>query len=224
MKKKLIVPALAAAIVGGGVAGSLLNSSAFASNNDSNSNKVEVTDKHEQQQLEKEATITKDEAISAALKEVAGKAADTELEDEDGTVVYGVEVTDDQGKKQDVKVDAKTGKVLKVEADDEEENEKGEKEEKEDKDGEVSDQQEQQLLEKEAKITAEESTTIALKEVKGQVTDTELEDEDGTVVFGVEITDDQGKKHDVKVDAKTGKVLKVDVDDENDSESDSEQE
>ncbi|CAM3823861.1 MULTISPECIES: PepSY domain-containing protein [Mesobacillus] len=222
MKKKLIVPALAAAIVGGGVAGSLLNSSAFASSNDSK--KAEVTDQQEQQQLAKEATITKEEAISAALKEVAGKAAGTELEDEDGTVVYGVEVTDDQGKQQDVKVDAKTGKVLKVEADDDEENEKGEKEEKEDKDGEVSDQQEQQQLEKKAKITAEESTTIALKEVKGQVTDTELEDEDGTVVYGVEITDDQGKTHDVKVDAKTGKVLKVDVDDENDSESDSEEE
>ncbi|AMX00331.1 PepSY domain-containing protein [Rummeliibacillus stabekisii] len=221
MKKKFIVPALAAAIVGGGVAGSLLNTSAFAANNDSKS-KVEVTDQQEQKQLAKEATITKEEAISAALKEVTGKAGDTELEDEDGTVVYGVEVTDDQGKQQDVKVDAKTGKVLKVEADDE--NEKGDNEEKEDKDGEVSDKQEQQQLEKEAKISAEESTSIALKEVKGQVTDTELEDEDGAVVYGVEITDDQGKKHDVKIDAKTGKVLKVDVDDENDSESDSEQE
>lgn len=222
MKKKFIVPALAAAIVGGGVAGSLLNTDVFAANNDSNSNKVEVTDKQEQEQLAKEATITKEEAISAALKEVAGKAGETELEDEDNTVVYGVEVTDDQGKKHDVKVDAKTGKVLKVEADDE--SEKGDKEEKEDKDGEVSDKQEQQQLEKAAKISAEESTTIALKEVKGQVTDTELEDEDGTVVYGVEITDDQGKKHDVKVDAKTGKVLKVDMDDENDSENDSEQE
>ncbi|KAB7668909.1 PepSY domain-containing protein [Bacillus sp. B1-b2] len=222
MKKKFIVPALAAAIIGGGIAGTALNTSVFAASADTSNSKVEVTDEQEQQQLAKEATITKEEAISAALKEVAGKAAKTELEDEDGTVVYGVEVTDDQGKNQDVKVDAKTGKVLKVEADDE--NEKADKEEKEDKDSEVSDEQEQQQLEKEAKISAEESTTIALKEVKGQVTDTELEDEDGTVVYGVEITDDQGKKHDVKVDAKTGKVLKVDLDDENDSESDSEQE
>ncbi|MCK6208312.1 PepSY domain-containing protein [Bacillus infantis] len=222
MKKKFIVPALAAAIIGGGIAGTALNTSVFAASADTSNSKVEVTDEQEQQQLAKEATITKEEAISAALEEVAGKAAKTELEDEDGTVVYGVEVTDDQGKNQDVKVDAKTGKVLKVEADDE--NEKADKEEKEDKDSEVSDEQEQQQLEKEAKISAEESTTIALKEVKGQVTDTELEDEDGTVVYGVEITDDQGKKHDVKVDAKTGKVLKVDLDDENDSESDSEQE
>ncbi|MCH1643128.1 PepSY domain-containing protein [Paenibacillus timonensis] len=222
MKKKFIVPALAAAIIGGGIAGTALNTSVFAASADSSNSKVEVTDQQEQQQLAKEATITKEEAISAALKEVAGKAAKTELEDEDGTIVYGVEVTDDQGKNHDVKVDAKTGKVLKVEADDE--NEKANKEEKEDKDSEVSDKQEQQQLEKEAKISAEESKTIALKEVNGQVTDTELEDEDGTVVYGVEITDAQGKKHDVKVDAKTGKVLKVDVDDENDSESNSEQE
>lgn len=215
MKKKFIVPALAAAIVGGGVVGSLLNPSVFAANTDSN--KVEVTDQQEQKQLAKEATITKEEAISVALKEVAGKVGDTELEDEDGTVVYGVEVTDDQGNQQDVKVDAKTGKVLKVEADDE-------NEEEGDKDEEVSDKLEQQKLEKEAKISAKESITIALKEINGQVTETELEDEDGTVVYGVEITDNQGKKHDVKIDAKTGKVLKVEDDDENDSESEDEQE
>lgn len=215
MKKKFIVPALAAAIVGGGVVGSLLNPSVFAANTDSN--KVEVTDQQEQKQLAKEATITKEEAISVALKEVAGKVGDTELEDEDGTVVYGVEVTDDQGNQQDVKVDAKTGKVLKVEANDE-------NEEEGDKDEEVSDKLEQQKLEKEAKISAKESITIALKEINGQVTETELEDEDGTVVYGVEITDNQGKKHDVKIDAKTGKVLKVEDDDENDSESEDEQE
>ncbi|ECH9276673.1 hypothetical protein YV30_24870, partial [Salmonella enterica subsp. enterica] len=98
MKKKFIVPALAAAIIGGGIAGTALNTSVFAASADSSNSKVEVTDQQEQQQLAKEATITKEEAISAALKEVAGKAAKTELEDEDGTIVYGVEVTDDQGK------------------------------------------------------------------------------------------------------------------------------
>lgn len=222
MKKKFLVPALAAAIVGGGVAGSLVNSSAFASSNDSKS--VEVTGQQEQQQLAKEATITKQEAISAALKDVAGKATNTELEDENGTVVYGVSVTDNQGKQQDVKVDAKTGKVLKVEADDKEEGEKGEKAEKEGKESEAADLKEQQQLAKSAKITADESNAIALKEVPGKVTNTELQDENGTAVYGVEITDDQGKAHDVKVDAKTGKVLNVGTDDENESESGSEEE
>lgn len=122
MKKVFLVPALAVAVIGGGVAGSLLNTSAFAANSDSTS-KVEVSDKQEQQQLEKEAKISANKSTSIALKEVKGKVTDTELEDEDGTVVYGVEVTDDQGKKHDVKVDAKTGKVLKVEADDENETE-----------------------------------------------------------------------------------------------------
>ena len=130
MKKRFLVPALAVAVMGGGVAGSLLNTSVFAANSNSNS-KVEVSDEQEEKQLQKEATVTEEAAVSAALQEVSGKAGEAELEDEDGTVVYGVEVTDDQGKKFDVKVDAKTGKVLKAEADDEDE--KGKKEEKDDK-------------------------------------------------------------------------------------------
>ncbi|MDC3417158.1 PepSY domain-containing protein [Aquibacillus salsiterrae] len=128
MKKKFIVPALAVAIAGGGLAGTVLNSSVFAATDNS---KVEVSDQKEQKQLEKEATITEEQAITVALQEVKGTAGDTELENEDGTVVYGVEVTDDQGEKQDVKVDAKTGKVVKVDKDDEDE-ENGEDEQESD--------------------------------------------------------------------------------------------
>jgi len=214
MKKKLLVPALALTIIGAGVGGTVLTTSAFAANTDSNSNKVEVSDKQEQKQLKKAAVITRKEAISAALKEVAGKAVANELEDEDGTIVYSVVISDHQGKKHEVMIDAKTGKVVKVETDDE--NEKGDKE---DKDGEVSDKLEQQQLEKKAKVSPGESAALALKEVKGQVTDIELEDEDGNVVYSVEIKDDQGKMHDVKVDAITGKFLKVEADDEEDSEN-----
>ncbi|WP_352927527.1 PepSY domain-containing protein [Peribacillus simplex] len=45
------------------------------------------------------------------------------MEDEDGTVVYGVEVQAKDGSKQDVKIDAQTGKIVKVVSDDEDENE-----------------------------------------------------------------------------------------------------
>ena len=62
MKKKFIIPALAAAIIGGGIAGTVLNTSAFASSTDNSNSKVEVTDKQEQKQLAKEATITKEDA------------------------------------------------------------------------------------------------------------------------------------------------------------------
>lgn len=219
MKKKFLVPALALTIIGGGVGGSVITTSVFASTPD-NSSKTEVSDVQEQKQLEKEATITKKDATSTALKEVKGEVAETELENEDGTVVYGVEITDNKGKEYDVKIDAKTGEVLKVEAGDE--NEKGDKEEGEDNDAEVSDEKEQQQLEKEATVTKEEATATALQKVKGQVKETDLDDEDGAVVYGVKITDDQGKKHDVKIDAKTGKVLKVEADDENENESENE--
>ena len=212
MKKKILASALALTIVGTGVAGATLNTSAFAAKTESNSN-VEVSDEQDQLLLEKEATITKEESISIALKEVSGKVTDVELEDEDGTIVYGVEIVDAQGIEHDVKVDAKTGKVLKVEADDEEETEGAEE-----NDGEVSDKAEQEQLAKLAKISQEEGISIALQEVKGNVTDVELEDEDGTIVYGVEIVDAEGLKHDVKVDAKTGKVVKVDLDDETDDE------
>ncbi|MES1042591.1 hypothetical protein FOA20_24750 [Peribacillus simplex] len=52
-----------------------------------------------------------------------GTVKDVELEDEDGTVVYGVEVQAKDGSKQDVKIDAQTGKIVKVVSDDEDENE-----------------------------------------------------------------------------------------------------
>lgn len=219
MNKKILVPVLAITVIAGGVGGSILNSPVSAEIPNNNS-KTEVSEDQDQNQLAKEATISEKEAISAALKEVPGKATETELSNENGTLVYSVEVVDEKGAKQEVGIDAKNGKLLKVEADNEDEGEEGTKEE--DDDGEVSDKKEQQQLEKQATVTKEESIAIATKEVKGKVTGTELEDENGTVVYSVEITDDQGKKQEVNIDAKTGKVLKAELDDENEDESESE--
>jgi hypothetical protein len=42
----------------------------------------------------------------------------------------------------------------------------------------------------------------------------ELENEDGNIVFGVEVTRPDGTKLDVKVDAGTGKVLASEPDDD----------
>ena len=64
------------------------------------------------------AKITPDQAKAAALAAVPGNAGQVELENEDGNVVFGVEVTTSAGKVIDVKVDAGNGKVLAQEADD----------------------------------------------------------------------------------------------------------
>jgi uncharacterized membrane protein YkoI len=59
------------------------------------------------------AKITKQQAVSAASAKVAGKVTDAELENEDGNLVYGVEIQNGKGTF-DVKVDAGNGAVLNV--------------------------------------------------------------------------------------------------------------
>ena len=65
------------------------------------------------------AKISFDSAMNAALKEVPGSVLKVELENEDGYLVYGVEIVRADRQIADVKVDAGSGKVLKVEADQE---------------------------------------------------------------------------------------------------------
>lgn len=62
--------------------------------------------------LEGLATISADDATAEALAEVPGTAGNVELGDENGFVVYSVEVTGADGTVTDVKVDAGNGKVL----------------------------------------------------------------------------------------------------------------
>jgi len=68
--------------------------------------------------LQGKATITADQARAAALARFSGATIQAvELENENGNVVYGVQLTDASGQAQDVKVDAGNGKILHVEAD-----------------------------------------------------------------------------------------------------------
>lgn len=67
----------------------------------------------DQAALAKRATVTEAQAIAAASAKVAGKVVKVELEDEAGVVLYSIEF--DNG--QDAEVNATTGTVLKVEAD-----------------------------------------------------------------------------------------------------------
>jgi uncharacterized membrane protein YkoI len=62
------------------------------------------------------AKIDLTHATAAALAQVPGKALRTALDDENGNVVYSVEVQTTAGEVKDVKVDAGTGVVLHVEA------------------------------------------------------------------------------------------------------------
>jgi uncharacterized membrane protein YkoI len=62
--------------------------------------------------LQSMAKITPDQARDAALAAVPGTADKVELDNENGNVVYSVQITDANGAKTDVKVDAGNGSVL----------------------------------------------------------------------------------------------------------------
>lgn len=64
------------------------------------------------------ATVTPEQATAAATAAVPGTAGTPELSDENGNVVYDVEVTAADGSKVEVKVDAGNGSVLAQETDD----------------------------------------------------------------------------------------------------------
>jgi uncharacterized membrane protein YkoI len=72
-------------------------------------------------------------------------------------------------------------------------------------------------LQKAAKITQQQASDAALKQVSGTVKKVELQDENGVVVYGVQIVDANGKSFDVKVDATTGNVTKAESDNGNES-------
>ncbi len=63
------------------------------------------------------AKVSLDEAVQAALQAVPGKVLKVELEDEDGYLVYGVEIAEADRQIADVKIDAGTGKLLKIDPD-----------------------------------------------------------------------------------------------------------
>lgn len=70
----------------------------------------------ESERLQSLARITPEQAQAAALQQAPGTVKKVELENEDGNVVYSVEVKTANGES-DVKVDAGDGRVLHVEQD-----------------------------------------------------------------------------------------------------------
>jgi uncharacterized membrane protein YkoI len=75
----------------------------------------------EGERLKSLARITPEQASAAALAQVPGTVKKVELENEDGNVVYGVEIKTADGES-DVKVDAGDGRVLHVEKEGKEDN------------------------------------------------------------------------------------------------------
>ncbi|MBT3075564.1 MULTISPECIES: PepSY domain-containing protein [Streptomyces] len=156
-------------------------------------------------------TITLDQAV-AALKSVPGTVTEAELDDDDddhgGRTVWELDVHGSDKKWHDVTVDATTGKVLKTRQDDD----------NDDRDRHAP---------RSAPVTLNAAADAALKTAPGRITSIDLDDDGddddgrrGNVLrWDVDITGKDGKHHELKVDAKTGKVT-VDRDDDGDDADD----
>lgn len=80
--------------------------------------KDDAAETAEAAQLAKVAKVTEAQAKAAAIARVPGTADTARLGNENGNVVWEVEVTDGAGKVQEIKVDAGNARVLLVEAGD----------------------------------------------------------------------------------------------------------
>ena len=73
---------------------------------------------------------------------------------------------------------------------------------------EANEQAESAVLASQAKVTEAQANATALGQFPGaSVTKTELDSENGTVIYSVHLTDSAGKKQEAKVDATTGTLL-----------------
>lgn len=140
-------------------------------------------------------SISKEEAESIALDAVPGTIIQTELDEENDSLYYEIIIQTDTDIRE-VLVHTKTGEVTNVAVDYDD----------------LTDAQKEEALQSLAEITQEEAEEIALAKVNGTVTFSQLDEDDGRPVYEIVIQTDTNMQE-VHVDAITGDVLEIDVED-----------
>ncbi|MFI5772962.1 PepSY domain-containing protein [Streptomyces sp. NPDC051658] len=184
MKRKIVIAAVTAAVlVGGGAATAV----AFA-NDDSH-------DRETRSGAPSGATARVDvaDAITAAVKAVPGTVTEAELDDEDGGLVWELDVYGSDKAWHDVTVDAGNGKVLGKHTSDDD-----------------GDDDRDRHAPRSAPVSLNAAVDAALKANPGTVTSIDLDDHDGrdggALHWEVDVRGKDGKQHELNVDAKSGKV------------------
>lgn len=152
------------------------------------------------------ARITPQQAAAAAQKAVPGTVLKVELDEEDGFLVYEVEIGNSE-----VRIDAGTGQVLRVKQDDHDEapvqgsvlvplRQPGQ--------AKLSKEQRQAEYARLARITMQQAAAAAQARVPGPVTEVKLTTKDRSLVYEVKVGGQE-----VLVDAGNGQVLRAEADD-----------
>ena len=184
MKKKVLIGTLGALLVFGGAF-------AVGATNNDNVSTISTTNN-------KQTILSTDEVKKIALQEVAGIVEEIELERKSDKVVYEVDIEKDDVD-YDLYIDAYSGEIYTIDRDDQN-----------DDDNNIHSSNGGQNNKN--MISQADATAIAEKAVNGKVVEIEKDEDNGFIKYEIELKTDRGEA-DVKIDASTGKVLKVEWDD-----------
>ncbi|MFD2627211.1 PepSY domain-containing protein [Oceanobacillus kapialis] len=160
----------------------------------------------------KDPKLNTDEIRQMVTDQYSGTITELELDKEANRTVYEIEVTDNKIET-DLEMDAETGEVLKeksgtVNRDDDDHD---------DYDGSHDDAQDDNVVQVNNKdlITEKEAIAIAKKEFNGKAREVEMDEDDGRVLYEIEIVKDRTEA-DFEIDAVSGEILEMDIDTEDD--------
>ncbi|MFG3135552.1 PepSY domain-containing protein [Streptomyces sp. NPDC048211] len=190
MKRKIVIAAVTAAVlVGGGAATAV----AFADDDGDSGARSSAASGTP-------ARVTVGEAASSAVRAVPGTVTEAELDDEDGGLVWELDVYGSDKVWHDVTVDAGNGKVL------------GKR-----PSGDNGDRH----APRSAPVTLDAAADAATGASRGTVTSVELEGRDGKAVrWEVDVRDEDGRAHELNVDASSARVTVDRSDDGRDADDD----
>lgn len=165
-------------------------------------------------------SLSEEEAIDIATTEASGTAEEVELESEDGTPVYEVELVPSNGSETEVAIHADDGTVLETESEEDEiEDDEIEDDDELEEDDEIEDDDEMEeddesVASETVSLSEQEAIDTATAEAGGTVAEVELESEDGTPVYEIELVASGGAETEVTVHANDGTVLNTETEDE----------
>lgn len=165
--------------------------------------------------------LNSEEIIELVNVQYPGQHSEPELGVENGEPVYQMEVTQNQGV-YSLKLNGDTGQVIDLtaiektadnkkedseKAEDTEAKEKKETDNKEEK----SKDTENPSKENGAMLSYDEAKEIALKEFPGEVTDLELDSDDGVYIYEIDIVNGEDEAS-MEINAYTGNIVMIEID------------
>lgn len=172
--------------------------------------------------------LSSDDIKALVTEQYPGEITELELEKENNKVVYEVEVKTDD-KEYELKLDGNTGEVLKLkekymtsraneDSNDKQIEIKKENPQKQQTKREQRAKQQPQARQqqkgerKRSIIDHNEAVDIALKEFPGELESIELDEDDGQLIYEIEVKNGH-QEADIEIDACTGEILLIELDD-----------